>query len=125
MSSRRDRYIQPDGNINPPNTGNFTSAGNTENPGSTGNSGGQFNMNNLGQLLNNIDIKQVMNQFSQMGGSPQEQTQGAPSKSSKDPRIDLLQAIKPFVSSKRGGMIDKIGQFYAITKIIQNTNKKR
>lgn len=115
MSSRRQRNIPPD-----PDSNQNTSGDNNSNRSNNN----QQNFNNLGQLLNNIDINQVMSQLSQMNGAPgappQMQGQGP-----KDPRLDLLNAMKPFLNTRRGGMIDKIGQFYSIMKIVQGTNKKR
>lgn len=110
MSSKRDKNIQPDRN---------NSGSNAES------TGGQPNINNLGQLLNNIDINQVMGQLSQMMGSSQQGTQQPQRQTASDPRLELLQAMKPFLNSRRGMMIDKIGQLYAITRMVQGNNKKR
>lgn len=114
MGNHRNKNTQPVNNND--NNNNDTNSGST---------GGQPNLNNLGQLLNNIDINQVMGQLSQMMGSSQ-QRQTQPQRASvNDPRLDLLQAMKPFLNTRRGVMIDKIGQLYAITRIIQGNNRKR
>lgn len=121
MGSHKVRNIQPDRNNNGVNPGN---------------GGGQPNMNNLGQFLNNVDLNQVMGQLSQMlgggggggGGQPQQgYTQGpaqAPRTASRDPRLELLQAMKPFLNPRRSDMIDRIGQFYAIARIVQGQRKR-
>jgi hypothetical protein len=119
MSSRRNRNIQPD--AQPDNGYNFNS----------GNPNGQPNMNNLNQLFNNMDLNQILGQISQMmGGGPQggvpnnpQMQQPGPSQV-RDPRIQLLQAVKPFVNRRRGAMIDGIGQLYAIAKIIKGSGRK-
>lgn len=110
MSNRRNKGTQPE---------------RSNNDGNTGNTNGQPNMNNLSQLLNNIDINQVMGQLSQMMGSSQQGQPQPPGPSVSDPRLELLQAMKPFLNTRRGVMIDKIGQLYAITRIIQKNNRKR
>ncbi len=124
MSSRRQRNIPPDPDRNQNTSGNNNNKGNSNN-NSNGNSN-QPDLNNLGQLLNNIDLNQVMGQLSQMnngsGSQSPPQTQG---QGSKDPRLDLLNAMKPFLNTRRGGMIDKVGQFYSIMRIVQGNNKKR
>lgn len=88
-------------------------------------------MNNLGQFLNNVDLNQVMGQLSQMlGGGGQTQqgfTQGpsqAQRTAPRDPRLELLQAMKPFLNPRRSDMIDRIGQFYAIAKIVQGQRRR-
>jgi hypothetical protein len=109
MSDRRSR-IQPDNNRG----------------GNPGNSGGQPNFNNLGQLFNNLDMNRVMNQFSQMMGGMPGGAQGGtqpPRPRPRDPRLDLLQAMKPFLNPRRSGIIDRIGQFYTITRIIRGRNR--
>ena len=114
MSSRRQRNIPPDPDKNQNTSGNNNNKGN----------GNQQDLNNLGQLLNNIDLNQVMGQLSQMNNGSQSppQTQG---QGSKDPRLDLLNAMKPFLNTRRSGMVDKLGQFYSIMRIVQGNNKKR
>lgn len=119
MSSRRDRNIGPD--AQPDSSGN---TGNYSNPN------GQQNMNNLGQLFNNLDLGQVMGQLSQMmGGSPgggfPGNPQGVPRapQAPRDARIQLLQSMKPFLNRRRGTMIDSIGQLYAIARIIRGGKK--
>lgn len=111
-SSRRKRIIQPDVNYNGINNNNIS-----EQP----NFNMQPNMNNIGQLLNNIDLNQVMSQLSQMLGSPSGvETGPAPRPNAPmDTRLQLLQAMKPFVNARRGDMLDKIGQIYSIVKMLQ------
>lgn len=110
MGGRRNKNTQPDSG----NSGENNS-----------NTNGQPNFNNLGQLLNNIDINQVMGQLSQMMGSSQQGPQQRSRAPVNDPRIELLQAMKPFLNTRRATMIDKIGQLYAITRIVQGNNRKR
>lgn len=117
MSSRTNKYTQPD--AQPDNGYNF-------NTGNSGNSNGQPNMNNFGQLFNNMDLNQLLGQISQMmGGAPQGNFQGGPQMQPprpappRDPRMQLLQAMKPFLNKKRGAMLDGIGQLYTIARIIR------
>lgn len=122
MSSRRNRNIQPD--AQPGNGYNFNS-------GNPGNADSQPDMNNFSQFLNNMDFNQILGQISQMmggpppggfPGNPQMQQPKPPQPS--DPRIQLLQAVKPFVNRRRGAMIDGIGQLYAIAKIIKGNGRR-
>lgn len=112
MSSRRSRNIQPDAQPNN-SSGNF------------GSSNGQPNFNNLGSLFNNMNLNQILGQLSQMMGGPsQGGFPGGPSPTPRpspprDPRMQLLQSIKPFVNKRRGAMIDGIGQLYSIVRIIR------
>lgn len=124
MSSHRHRTIPPDND-------NYNYKTNINDNTVQNNGEGQFNMNNLGQLLNNMDLNQVMGQLSQMMGNNQGTSQGnndrPPSlqpSNTKDPRVQLLQAMKPFVNQKRGQILDNIGQIYGIIKIVRSTNKK-
>lgn len=124
MSSRRNRNLKPDSQ--PDNGYNFN-AGNTGNSGNSGNYSGQPNMNNFGQFFNNMDLNQLLGQISQMmGGSPPgggfqggPQMQAPRPSPPRDPRMQLLQAMKPFLNKKRGAMIDGIGQLYTIARIIR------
>lgn len=135
--ARRRRDIQPDGsNIN---------------PGNMGNPGGDSNMNDFGKFLNNVDLNQLMGQFSQMMGGPQGGAQGPqgggqgspqggfrgnpqgggfpggfqpPKQAPRDPRMQLMQAIKPFLSKRRAGMLDNIGQLYGVFNIVKGMKKR-
>ncbi|HBM80786.1 MAG: hypothetical protein QME45_06395 [Clostridiales bacterium] len=91
--------------------------------------GQQPNMNNFGQLFNNMNLGQIMGQLSQMmGGPPPGGFQGGPQAPyrpapPRDPRLQILQAMKPFLNRRRGAMIDGISQLYSIAKIIRGTIK--
>lgn len=131
MSSRRNKNIQPDEDnysYNANNRNNMNPGG-----GANMNPGGGMNMNNLGQMLNNMDLGQIMGQLSQMmGGPPGGSTDGQqagfqPPRPSppRDPRFQLLQAMKPFLGKRRGVMIDNIGNLYNIAKLVRGFNKRR
>ncbi|KPU46045.1 hypothetical protein OXPF_05260 [Oxobacter pfennigii] len=123
MTSRTSKDVHPENNMN------------NVNPG------GDFNMNNLGQLLNGLDINQLMSQVSQMmggqmggfpggqqgpaPGAPQGQPMGfqPPRAAPRDPRLQLLQAMKPFLSKRRSGLIDNIGQLYTIASLVRSFKK--
>lgn len=121
MGSRRNRNEQAD-NENYNNNAGF---------GNGGSPGGAFNMNNLGQMLNNLDLGQIMGQLSQMMGSPPGGQPGnpagggipggfqSPRQASGDPRMQLLQTMKPFLSARRARMLDSISQLYNIAKIVR------
>lgn len=126
MSGRRERGIQPDND----NYKYNSNAGNFGNSGSGPNMspGGGMNMNNLGQMLNNMDFNQILGQLSQMmGGGPQmAPPQGGPQGGfqgprpmPRDPRVQLLQAMKPFLSKRRGMIVDNIGNLYNIVRIVR------
>ena len=125
MSDRRNRNIEPDaqtGNTQQNNNGNANS-------GNYNNSNGQSNANNFGQMFNNIDLNQIMGQLSQMMGGAPGGFQGNPQMpprpaAPRDPRLQLLQSMKPFLNKKRGTMIDSIGQLYAIAKIIRGNGRR-
>lgn len=126
MSDRRNRNIEPDAQ-----TGNAQQNNNgSTNSGNYNNSNGQSNANNFSQMFNNIDLNQIMGQLSQMmgGGAPggfQGNPQMPPRQTApRDPRLQLLQSMKPFLNKKRGTMIDSIGQLYAIAKIIRGNGRR-
>lgn len=112
MSSRRNRNIQPDSQANN-SSGNF------------GSSNGQPNMNNFGQFFNNMDLNKILGQFSQMMGGPppgafQNGPQSPPRQSApRDPRLQMLQSMKPFLNKRRGTMIDGISQLYSIARLMR------
>lgn len=119
---RRQRNIQPDAD-------NYNNRNNNINPGYNTGNNNQFDMNGLGQMLNNVDLNQVMGQLSQMVGGPQVpplQNQAQPGRSAvRDPRLELLQAMKPFLSARRSELLDRVGQFYVITRILNQNKKKK
>jgi hypothetical protein len=93
---------------------------------------GNFDLGQMGNLLNNIDPNQLsgllnnidMSQLSSMfqGGSPENQgksSSGGSNKVSGDRRMELLNALKPMVDADKSRLLDSIIQLYAISKIIK------
>jgi len=93
---------------------------------------GNFDLGQMGNLLNNVDPNQLsgllnnidMSQLSSMfqGGAPESQEKsslGSSGKVSGDRRIELLNAIKPLVDADKSRLLDSIIQLYAISKIIK------
>lgn len=92
--------------------------------GSTNNNS---NLGNIANLLKDIDINQVLSllnsvdisQLSSLFGAASSNNTGTNLQKKRSKEIEVLNAIKPMVSSQRGELIDIILQIYSISRILK------